>query len=637
MSLGAAVDAPDNAIVEFVVRYGEGASATVVGNVTLLPAVPVLTVVDPAVGYVEMSVNRGDFKSRSITVVNRGMNDLAGAYIIPPTNTGWIKVNLPVSQDGLIHLPDIPVGGSNTFVIVLAPPQDTSLEYHEDSLLIGGTNLTATFKINIFALVTSSKSGNVRFFVDNILTYAVPNATVRIKNLVLNQELTSTTDANGYTTITNLQEGDWSYLVTAPGHSPMSGTVTVEPDQTQLVSVRLSRNLVTVNFTVEPVPFTDKYEIKIEQTFETHVPVPVLVVTPPMVKYENVPPGFESTIIAIVKNAGLLQLNDVIIEGTELPNATLVPLIDYIPVLLPQESVEVPLQAVYIGGTNQTKINVAANKGGVKPRFNGAEYADCITGGLGGLAQFLQDIATIAARFSGDGQCADLRGALQAVAGLVVVYSLFCSPGFSPLGFLPSPCPSVPWPISFAIGLVTCLTQQLTGPSGSGGPGSGYSTGSGYGFYSPVCFVEGTSVLMADGKTKPIEMVKIDDWVRTGYSEKEKAQVRLVTRRTSGDLYKIEYGSGDLEQKSVIATADHAFWVDGKGWTLARQLTVGDWLMQPDGKHTVIRSISKLKEKQTVYSLVLKEDQAFFANGVLVRDRCGLSPDELVKAFYINK
>jgi hypothetical protein len=640
MSLGAAVDAPDTAIVEFTVRSGEGASATVVGNVTLLPAVPVLSVVDPAVGYVEMSVNRGDFKSRSITVVNRGMNDLSGAYIIPPTNTGWIRVNMPIGQDGLIHLPNIPVGGSNTFVIVVAPPQDATLDYHEDSLVIGGTNLMGTFKINIFALVTSSKSGNVRFFVDNILTYPVPNATVRIKNLILNTEFTATTDANGYTTITNLQEGDWSYLVTAPGHSPMSGTVTVEPDQTQLISVRLTRNLVTVNFTVEPVPFTDKYEIKIEQTFETHVPVPVLVVTPPMVKYENVPPGFESTIIAIVKNAGLLQLNDVIIEGTELPNATLVPLIEYIPVLLPQESIEVPLQTVYIGGTNQGRINIktASNKSGATPRFNGADYADCITGGLGGLADFLQDISTIMARFSGDGQCADLRGALKAAAGLVVIYSLFCSPGFSPLGFLPSPCPSVPWPISFAIGLVTCLAQQLTGPSSSGGEAGGtYGTGSGYGFYSPVCFVEGTSVLMADGKTKPIEMVKIGDWVRTGYSEKEKAQVRLVTQRTSDELYRIEFGSKESGRQDVTATGDHAFWVDGKGWTLARQLAPGDWLMQPDGRRAVIKSVNRLKESQKVYSLVLKEDQAFFANGVLVRDRCGLSPDELVKAFYLNK
>ena len=60
-----------------------------------------------------------------------------------------------------------------------------------------------------------------------------------------------------------------------------------------LEAVELFRSLVTVTFNVVPVPFTDRYEIVVEQTFETHVPIPVLVVDPPWQQFYNVEPGFE--------------------------------------------------------------------------------------------------------------------------------------------------------------------------------------------------------------------------------------------------------------------------------------------------------------------------------------------------------
>jgi hypothetical protein len=265
-------------------RSAEGAAAKFTGNLTLLMANPVLSVTDPAAGYVDVSVNKGQLLSRTITIANRGLRDLLGVTMRPPTNISWMAVNLAPSEDGKIHLPDFRVGGSNTLTVVYSPPADTPIEYYQDKIIIEGTNSPAQFTVNLYALITSSSKGNVRFVVDNILVQRVPDATVRIKNLLLGEEYTFKTDVNGEVLIENLQEGAWSWQVLAPGHSAEAGRVTVMANQTVLVEPRLSRSLVTVSFTVTPVPFTDRYEITIEQTFQTHVPSPVLVMTPPKLR-----------------------------------------------------------------------------------------------------------------------------------------------------------------------------------------------------------------------------------------------------------------------------------------------------------------------------------------------------------------
>ncbi|HZO56184.1 MAG TPA: carboxypeptidase regulatory-like domain-containing protein, partial [Bryobacteraceae bacterium] len=512
-----------------------------------------------------------------------------------------------------------PVGGTNRFDVVFTPPPGAALQYHQDHLTIAGTNSPVKFRVDLYALVTSSERGSVLFFVDNILTFPVPNATVRVKNTLLGQEFVTTTDANGFVTITNLQEGDWAWQANAAGHSANVGVLTIIPDQTTYVETRLSRSLVTVNFTVEPVPFTDRYDIKIEQTFETHVPAPVLVVTPPFLRFSNVVAGFEVTFIAVAKNHGLIQINDLAITGSDLAFGSLTPLIEYIPVLLPQESVEIPFRATYIGEPQAGQSQrVAANS----QQFDGPGFADCATGGLVGLADFIRGLNAI---MGGNADCADLKAILKVLAGVAVLYSLGCSPNFSPISIPGSPCPSKPWlwPFSFLVNLLSCLAQQIdAGSSGGSGPGGGGPIGTGSGYYggNPACFVEGTDVLMADGSTKPIQIVRINDWVRSGYSTAERSSVTEVTERTSEDLYEITFGT----DRTVIATGDHPFWVDGKGWTPAKALKSSQWLMSPAGDRTAVVAVNRVPGARKVYSLVLREDQAFFANGLLVQHRCEL-------------
>ncbi|MBI3867281.1 MAG: VCBS repeat-containing protein [Verrucomicrobia bacterium] len=652
--LEAELDAPDLAGIDFSLRSSEGASAKFHANLTLLEADPLLVVIEPSVGYVEASVNRGELRSKSITILNRGLRPLEGVAMQMPTNVAWMSVNLPADARGVISLPDLPIGSSNSFTIVFAPPASTALDSFQDKLIIRGTNSPAVFEVGLYALVTSEAKGSVKFYVDDILVEAVPNATVRIRNTLLGQDFTVKTDANGFVTVNDLQEGPWAWQVTASGHSAQVGVIDVIPDQTVLVETRLSRALVTVNFSVVPVPYTDRYEIVIEQTFETHVPAPVLVLTPPHMDFKNVGYGYEVTYIVTAKNYGLIQLTDVTIRGmSDGHGGVLSPLISYIPILRAQESVEIPMRFTFLAPTaksgsgsggkvarnytdrrkNLTRdIDADGNiTGGVQfpPSFGdnatpAQGFADCATGGLGGLADFFGGLMAIA---NGCATCADLRTALQVAATVAVTYALLCSPTFSPFPVSPLPCPSGNWVVSFFINLASCICQAL-GCFGSGGNGGGNSNGGsgnnspqGFAQFSPSgpgCFVKGTLVHMFDGSTKTIEDVKPGDHVKTGISAQEFALVREVQSRQIPDLLVLDCG-----QRSLETSPEHQLWVDGKGWTTASHLKAGDWLSDLDGKRVRIADIRSLHRETTVYTFVNSGDHTFYANGILVHDSCG--------------
>jgi hypothetical protein len=149
---------------------------TFTADITLLEAVPVVAVVQPEVGYVEVSLNRGALLSRQVTVKNSGLKDLKGVFIVPPTNVAWMVLNLPQSPDGTIPLPDLPVGQSNSFTVVFTPPTNAPLGSVQDRVTIKGTNAAGTFNVNLYARVTSANHGAVQFYVDDILGLDVPNA-----------------------------------------------------------------------------------------------------------------------------------------------------------------------------------------------------------------------------------------------------------------------------------------------------------------------------------------------------------------------------------------------------------------------------------------------------------------------------
>jgi hypothetical protein len=610
--LTAAIDAPDNAVVEFRLTSAEGAVATFTANVTLLQAVPLVTVVRPSVGYVEVSVDRGSLVSREVTVVNRGLRDLLGVEIVPPTNATWMVVNLPRSADGKIHLPDLRIGESNSFSVVFAPPSGTLLGPTNDFVVIRGTNSPAEFRVNLFPLVTSAQKGAVQFYVDNILSQDVPNASVRLRNTQLQIELPPVyTESAGLVTVTNLQEGVWSWQISAPGHSANVGVAEIIPGQTVRVDTRLNKSVVTISFSVVPVPYTDKYEIKLEQTFETHVPVPVLVMTPAYREFNNVRPGFEVSYIVTAKNEGLIQMENLRIVGQQTAHASFTPLIDYVPVLLPQQEVEIPFKVVY-WGTNA-------------PSQQGNPLGDCLPGipDFGYIGDFVDGLRAIA---NAEGRCVKDNSLLEIAGGIALGMKIFSD--------LTGMFASVAEQVASYIGCVIgSLLSNLGGFGGPAGGGSGPSQAATQNFArgGPACFEAGTLVSMADGRQRSIGELRPGDRVRTGTRPDDVASVSHVFKRRVETVRVVrfeEVGSAKPQQP-VVTTDEHLFWVDGKGWTVANQLRPGDWLLTDVARRVKVADTIRETRTCEVYTLQLRGDSAFYAGGVLVHDMCGLDQANL--------
>ncbi len=460
--------------------------------------------------------------------------------------------------------------------------------------------------MNLYALVTSSQQGAIQFYVDDILGLDVPNATVRLRNTALQVELPPvTTDINGLVTVTNLQEGDWSWQVGASGYSANIGVTTVSADQTVQTHTRLNKSLVTVTFTVTPVPFSDKYDITIEQTFETHVPIPVLVLTPAYQAFTDVQPGFQATFIATAKNEGLVQMTDLTITGQQTGSATLTPLITYVPVLGAQQSIDIPFTATY-SGTN------APGQQGL-----GDAIAGCVGfGNVGAIADFIAGMAAFAQAYA---QCPK-DAALIALATALPVTMQILRDAASAAENLLAP-----------VKLLGCILGNLIGPIGLPGIGIGIATAqpqsSSVEQFVPDkagCFTAETHVLLADETVKTISQIKPGDLVKSGVSRREIATVVEVYQRTDNTCRDVRFALPAQPELSTVRTTDeHLFWVDGQGWVAAAELKVGDWLMNEAGQRVQIVSNERVPGGHKVYTLKLKGDTAFYANGILVHDLCG--------------
>ncbi|HZM01547.1 MAG TPA: Ig-like domain-containing protein [Candidatus Saccharimonadales bacterium] len=617
LELAADTTAPSSVQVDFTFTSALGASVTLAGSVDLLPAVPVLTVPAPSTGYLEVSLNRGDQTSGQLTVMNSGLATLSGITVLPPTNS-WIALNLPVSSDGLIHLPDLAVGQSNIIGVVFSPPTSTPLAYYPDTVTVQATNLGTPYAINVYARVTSDLTGGVQFEVDDILGEQVSGASVRLNNGLLAANVGPFyTDTNGLVTVSNLEEGTWNWEVTAPGCSANVGTVTVVSDQVAYQPTRLNRSLVTVSFSVVPVPFSDQYTIQVEQTFETYVPAGVLVLQPPAENFNNVTAGFQASFICAAQNYGLVQMTDLTIGGSQSGQAVITPLITYIPVLLPEQIVDIPMVFTY-GAT--TGVN--APQGAAQTR-QGANVVGCVGGAIAGAFGFgdVMDpsfVGGLAAILNAHERCVKDNQLQNAGAALAALY------GFAQLANDFSDAASVV--AGVAAQAVGCMIGNLLAGIGGSTPGSGsYGNSPDTFIGQPVgCFAPDTLVRMADGTDKQISAISTHDIVKTGLNPWDVATVEQVLTLSAENTCSIQfYDPAPGAPDHIVATPEHLFWVDGQGWRPAGTLKRGDWLFNARGERVRVASNTPLSDSMKVYTLGLLGDGAFYANGVLVHDLCG--------------
>ncbi|MGO1056609.1 polymorphic toxin-type HINT domain-containing protein [Crossiella sp. CA198] len=134
-------------------------------------------------------------------------------------------------------------------------------------------------------------------------------------------------------------------------------------------------------------------------------------------------------------------------------------------------------------------------------------------------------------------------------------------------------------------------------------------------------FVPGTRVLLADGSSKPIEEIRIGDRVRAADPEKGQSGARKVVGTVTSESVKhlvtvTVDTDGDRGEAtgSVVATANHPFWVDNQGrWVHAGELKSGDQVLDAAGSRVSVVATSERVAIQRVHNLTVDGIHTYYA------------------------
>ncbi len=128
-----------------------------------------------------------------------------------------------------------------------------------------------------------------------------------------------------------------------------------------------------------------------------------------------------------------------------------------------------------------------------------------------------------------------------------------------------------------------------------------------------LCFAAGTIIETQEGP-KAIEEIEVGDYVLAqsedtgGLAYKP---VEEIFNRVTEETYHIQ-----VEDTVIVTTAEHPFWVIGKGWVESRDLKAGDWLVNDEGKEYAIEKIEAKQETIRVYNFSVGDYHTYFVTGL---------------------
>lgn len=145
------------------------------------------------------------------------------------------------------------------------------------------------------------------------------------------------------------------------------------------------------------------------------------------------------------------------------------------------------------------------------------------------------------------------------------------------------------------------------------------------------CFAAGTKVLMADGKLKNIEDIKVGDYVLTRASQTDSKLVKAKATKT----HETDEGGYLIINGSLKVTANHIIWVNNT-WKEAGSIQIGDTLTDNQGKQVKVNSIEWQRGKTSVYNLEIENYHTYFANGIWVHNDKGIERTTFKDTAYWN-
>jgi RHS repeat-associated protein len=320
------------------VATDQGAVLDIPLGVSVLPLTPVLAT-NPGSLNTGMVVGAQSFIT--FAVVNSG-----GAP------SGDLQVSLPatsyLSLASPAVIPSLAPGASYTVSLELSPPSNLPLAEYQGTIAV--SNASTGLSVPFTFTAVSSAVGTVHVLVDDDFTFdeagspRVQGATVNLLNPYDNTRVVATgvTDATGAVTFANVPAGPYVLQVQADGHSAYENSYLVKPGIVNNDEVFIQRQFVTYTWDVRQTTIQDTYQIKLETTFVTDVPAPVVTITgPPTIP--TLQPGQSGTMNLTVTNHGLIAAQGVTLVMPTDPEYTFTALSPVIGTLPAETSVVVPV------------------------------------------------------------------------------------------------------------------------------------------------------------------------------------------------------------------------------------------------------------------------------------------------------
>ena len=258
---------------------------------------------------------RGTSKVFEFNVTNLGRTTAHNVRaLLPPTNLiSFISFGKQQQQQNeTSETLDLQSGESAMLTIQMQTPPTQLLGEISTAMVISSTEVSKSVPISL--IVSSSLLLNLTVIVEDEYTFfadgnpLVGNAIVTIVNYQRNIRMTNT--GNGSVTFYNIYEDRYELFVEAPRHRSIH-LVTITSIESPMVTVFLERQAVTYRWSVTPVSYEDTYSIVLEADFETHVPIPVVTVTPSEVDLEELEQGRVDSIQLNITNHGLIRADGV--------------------------------------------------------------------------------------------------------------------------------------------------------------------------------------------------------------------------------------------------------------------------------------------------------------------------------------
>ena len=291
---------------------------------------------------INTTVTKGTPRDYPISITNNGAGE-----------TGRIMLSLPslIQTTTSQSIASINPGETSTVILRLTTTEDMSLNVPYNGQIgincENGNGITLPFSL----LPVAEKKGTLIVDVCDEYTYYteeaphVKGAKVTVKYPYSDEIIaTGTTDDNGMFEV-ELSEGYYALTVSADKHESYQSNLLIDPGKKNKKVVNLSYEGITVNWNVEEMEIEDEYEIKTTVTYETNVPIPVVVTElPDYIPVDSMAPGESRLFYAKLINKGLIAAEGVQLIFPETEYLTFEPLVEFPVKLLPQQSIVVPFK-----------------------------------------------------------------------------------------------------------------------------------------------------------------------------------------------------------------------------------------------------------------------------------------------------